>query len=166
MKSLIDKIHNEADTFLNALFEHIEKTGLDVKEMELDHICYRTPSIERYKELKSELFNHGSLLTESQINGRPIVTLKLDKGISFNNRIIDVLELPAPKVSNKYKEGFEHIEFVIDCDLTTFQQRYSQIEFDESELSKVINPSLRIKFGDMSVKFHEHSLEYVIKYLD
>jgi predicted metalloenzyme YecM len=76
------------------------------------------------------------------------------------------LELPSPKKGSEYSEGFEHVEFVIDEPFEAFIKRYPKTLFDKKGQFKKVNADLRIQFENCSVKFHHHSLEYVIKYLD
>ncbi|MEL7120575.1 MAG: VOC family protein, partial [Bacteroidota bacterium] len=77
-----------------------------------------------------------------------------------------ILELPAPKIISKYQEGFEHVEFVIDKPFNDFMTQYRYIKFETKGMNKSINPDIKIKYNNLSVKFHHHNLEYVIKYLD
>ena len=152
--------------FLDQIFHHLQEDQLDVSSYELDHLCYRVESIERYTELKEVCHKLGSLLSETLINGRPIATFKLQEPILYQGRAIKLLELPSPKPGSPYAEGFEHVEFVIDEDLDSFIARYPQLTFDTKGMKKAINPDVRLAYGPLSVKFHRHNLEYVIRYLD
>ena len=165
MKS-VQQLLGEPSIFLQNIFDHLEAKNINVADYELDHICYRVSSLDRYYELKKTLIEFGDLLTESNINGRAISTFKLNNSISFKSREIWCLELPSPKNGSNYQEGFEHVEFVISEPLEDFLLRFPNINFDRKGLSKKVNSDVRIKFGDLSVKFHRQSLEYVIKYLD
>ncbi|MCB0845661.1 MAG: VOC family protein, partial [Bacteroidetes bacterium] len=100
------------------------------------------------------------------IGGRPITTYKLTTPISYKKREIFLLELPSPKPGSKYSEGYEHVEFVIDVPLAEFRDRYNYLSFDENGFHKEVNSDLRLKWDEYSVKFHEHDLEYVIRFLD
>ena len=42
--------------------------------------------------------------------------------------------------------------------------KYPNINFDTRDISKIINPDIRVKYEGFSVKFHHKPLEYVIKY--
>lgn len=149
--------------FLSDVFKKIDEKGIDVSDLYLDHICYRVSTHERYQELKKTLEDHGKLLVESDINGRLISTYKLKDPICFEGREITVLELPSPKVSSEYKEGYEHVEFVIPCSLKEFIFRYPDISFSTKGLLKKVNKDIRLSFDSVSVKFHEISLEEVIE---
>ncbi len=163
---IFNKILPDPTLFLEQIFTSLQQQNINVENYPLDHICYRTDSPEQYMALKNELGFHGHLLTESYINGRPIATFKLSAPIIFNHRKIYLLELPSPKAGSPYTAGYEHVEFVIDESLEEFMARYPAVDFDVKGLSKKVNPEVRIKFPDFSVKFHLYDLEHVIKYLD
>lgn len=152
--------------FLNKVFHQLELDRIALDTYELDHICYRVASIDRYLHFKDLLNTCGELLVESQIKGRPIATFKLNKAISFRNRAINLLELPAPKEGKSYTEGYEHIEFVIQEDFQSLMEKYPHLSFDQSGINKAVNADIRIQYADFAVKFHHYNLEYVIKHLD
>ena len=152
--------------FLDQIFLQLRAKGIEVLGFEMDHICYRVESVEQYESFKKMLDSHGECINESQIAGRPIALYKLHQPIQYEGRDIYLFELPAPKASKFYKEGYEHVEFVIDTDLETFIAAYPHLDFDLKGMDKKINPDVRISFGAISVKFHLHNLEYVVRYLD
>lgn len=153
-----DPIH-----FLDSLFEMINDIELKVDKYELDHICYRVTSIEEYKEKKEALASFGELLVESMVNGRMISTFKLHTPIVYKNRKIYLLELPAPKASHSYKSGLEHAEFVTKEPLQKIIDRYPQYSFEAFGIHKKINADITLKLGDYCIRFHNQSLEDVIK---
>ncbi|MEO1263593.1 MAG: VOC family protein [Bacteroidota bacterium] len=159
-------ILTDPSEFLENLFIELNKKKINVEKYQLDHICYRTESVQQYIDLKNKLIQIGELLTESNINGRPIATFKLIDPILHGKRKIFLLELPSPKPGSFYPSGYEHVEFVIDEPLDVFMDRYPKINFDKKGMKKKVNPEVRIKFAGFSVKFHLHDLEYVIEYLD
>ncbi|MEM6697857.1 MAG: VOC family protein [Bacteroidota bacterium] len=150
--------------FLNDLFQKIELQNIDIEHFELDHICYRVETNERYEAMKKELSEIGELLVESEIGGRSIATFHLEEALAFEERKISTLELPAPKPNNRYQEGFEHVEFVISEDFEAFMNRHAHCGFDIKGMTKAINPDVRLGFGEMSVKFHHQRLEEVIEW--
>ena len=158
----INQYLGDPSVFLGQVFDALNEDNIPVADFELDHICYRVNSTERYRELKAQLFDLGDLLVESQVGGRSIATFKLFQPIIFRGRSIWVLELPAPKNGSDYPEGFEHVEFVIDTDLETFIKSHPEMEFEIKGLFKGDNPDVRRKYDGMSVKFHTKSLEQVI----
>ena len=95
-----------------------------------------------------------------------ISIFKLEQPLMYKEREIYVIEIPAPKEKNKYSEWLEHVEFVIDKSFEEFKNQYANIDFDTRAEWKEINPDIQLRYEDCSVKFHQNSLEYVIKYLE
>lgn len=91
-----------------------------------------------------------------------ISTYKLKYPLIYQNYIIDLIEVPAPKKASPTKEGFEHIEVVVDLHLNDLFKLYPHLSFNDKGLSKELNPELEIKFDDCAVKFHYKSLEHII----
>jgi len=166
MKENITALLGDSKPFLDHIFQYLSKKKIKVENYELDHICYRVETEERYQSLKKLLTNLGELLTESQIGGRAIASIKLTEPIIYKNRKIEVVELPAPKKGSFYKEGFEHVEFVIDQPFEAFMASHPHLNFITKDLKKSVNQGVTLKETDFSVKFHHHTLEYVIRYLD
>ncbi len=158
--------------FLDQLFASLHADGLQVQELELDHLCYRVDSSERYSACRTLFAQHGTLLAESMISGRPIATYRLHQPFVYLVRRIAVVELASPKPGSPYPEGYEHAEFVVPelgnasvrytSDLLAFTERYSQLPWDLSDLNKSTNADVRMRYAGFSVKFHRHSLEDVI----
>lgn len=166
LKSPIEDFFGAITPFLDKIFAALQKDRIDVTDYELDHLCYRVASIERYETCKQLLLQKGILLTESIIGNRPIATFKLSTPIIYQGRTISCLELPSPKAGSFYPEGFEHVEFVIDEDFEKFMTRYYHLSFKTKAITKAVNPDISRQYDGFSVKFHHHPLEYVIQYLD
>ncbi|MEM6316124.1 MAG: VOC family protein [Bacteroidota bacterium] len=128
MQKVVNLLGSPTD-FLDKIFQYLQRTRIDVRQCELDHICYRVETLERYEALKIELATLGEQLTESIIGGRPIASFKLNEPIFHKKRQISVIELPAPKQGSFYKEGYEHVEFVIDISFLDFMKQHSNLTF-------------------------------------
>lgn len=153
----------KAQDFFNHLQRQMDESQVRFQEhWQIDHICYRVESLERYEELKQHLGNLGTQVIESPVQGRPIATFKLNHPFFFMDRQIDVLELPAPKAGKIVKDGFEHIEVVVDQTFSEIQSSYPKVTFKESGLKKDFNPELAMKLDGVVIKFHHQSLESVI----
>jgi len=148
--------------FLEGLFAALLRDGIDAARFELDHVCYRVATAERYAAMKHALGSEGILLGEHLIGGRPIATYRLDKPYQFRNRTITVLELPSPKPGSAYLEGFEHAEFVVDEDPRSFASHYPSLAWDFTGSDKPKNADVRLNYDGFSVKFHQRSLADVI----
>jgi predicted metalloenzyme YecM len=151
-------------SFLDQIFSNIHKAGIDVSRYELDHVCYRVSSLENYSVKKSALSDFGTLLTEADVNGRPIATFKLHQPLVYQDRQIYLLELPAPKKGKEMADGLEHVEFVAGTDLPALMSKHPSLPWNTGGLSKTLNPELELKFADgLAIKFHPESLEEVIR---
>ncbi len=148
--------------FLDRVFEFLALKNVEVKHFDLDHICYRVESIEKYQLIKAKLTSDHQLLKESIINGREIAVFELSQAMKYRQRLIKVLELPAPKKGSLYQEGWEHVEFVIQDRLEKFIETYP-LPFDLKGFSKPLNRDLRLRGNNFSIKFHEQSLKSIIK---
>lgn len=155
-------MQEKAKLFLDELFKEIEKSQIDLKNWPIDHICYRTSSLENYEQSKQYFSQFGELLIESPVNGRLIATYKLKNPISYKEYQIPLVEVPAPKTGKVTAEGFEHIEVVIDCPFSEIMEKYTHCHFDKKGLNKELNAELEIIFENCAIKFHHQSLEDVI----
>lgn len=160
----IEDILGRSEEFLGKIFSSLQGDGIDVADYELDHICYRVETQERYEELRDVLYSCGEMLIESEINGRMISTFKLDEPIEYQGREIYCVELPSPKRGSPYPEGYEHVEFVIDREFDEFMNLYPEVEFETKALCKKSNPDVSAKYNGFCVKFHQNSLEKVIEF--
>lgn len=151
-------------SFLDAIFYGLKKLNIEVSDLFLDHICYRTQNEAEYKEINLFLTKFAQLLVESDVNGRLISTFKFFEPIKYKGREIFVIEIPSPKKGVTYNSGFEHVEFVLKESLANFVKKYKNINFDISNISKEINSEIRVKLDNtLSAKFHEQSLEAIIE---
>ena len=158
------KFKEQAIIFLEKLFLTFNDLNIEIaNHWDIDHLCYRVDSLDRYEELKISFSDFGKLLIESEINGRSIATFKLSFPIIYKHWMIDVVELPAPKTSKITKEGFEHIEVVTDLSFVELLERYKHLSLDLKGLTKEFNQELEINIGERNVKFHHMSLESVIR---
>ena len=158
------KFEELAVDFLEQLFKKITASGIEIaSHWDIDHLCYRVDSLDRYQELKHLFEAFSTQLIESDVNGRPIATFKLNSSIKFKDFSIDVVELPAPKPSKPTKEGFEHIEIVCDVPFNELEEKYRHLKLDLGGLKKDFNQEFEIDLGERNLKFHHMSLESVIR---
>lgn len=158
------KFEEQALDFLDQLFKKLSHENIVIApHWDIDHLCYRVDSLNRYEELKTLFTSFGKLLIESDVNGRPIATFKLNSAIVYKDWAIDVVELPAPKASKPTKEGFEHIEIVCDEAFSDLEKQYIHLKLDLGGLKKDFNQEFEIDLGERNIKFHHMSLESVIR---
>ena len=164
MTRSLNDIISDPIVFLEKLFEMLDDIGLEVDQYLLDHLCYRVESVNEYKQKKAELESFGELLAETMVGGRLISTFKLHNPIEFRNRKINLIELPSPKPSHSYKSGLEHVEFVTTLPLSKIVEKYPQYKFEVFGINKKINADVTLKLGEYCIRFHNKSLEDVIKF--
>ena len=160
----INEIIGDSYHFLDTLFSMISDIELDiVHKLVLDHICYRVTTIDEYQVKRTELLSIATMLAESMVNGRLIAVFKLNEPIIYKNRSISIIELPQPKNSYSYPTGLEHAEFVTREPLQKIVDRYPQFAFEVFGIHKKINADITLKLGTFCIRFHNQSLEDVIK---
>lgn len=153
----------QGQCFLKSLFQEMKDGGIKLEShWDIDHVCYRSDSLENYHELKCSFEAFGRLLIESVVNGRLISTFKLFRPLECSGWRIDLVELPAPKAGKTTKAGFEHIEIVCDVPFDEIIQKYSHLKMDKKGLSKDYNQELEICLAEKNLKFHHSSLVSVI----
>lgn len=153
---------SEARLFLDKMSSALKAVNLDLTNFELDHLCYRTETMEQYRSLKAQLCLNNELMHEAIIGGRAICSFKLAKPLEYDKWRISLLELPAPKSGSFYPLGFEHAEFVVPH-MQNFIQQRSDLAWDSSGLKKDHNPEIKLGLApDVNIKFHLVSLEKLV----
>ncbi len=158
---MLGDLRKTLSLFLETLFE--EAQGIELSRFQMDHVCFRTSSQNSYQNYKQEFLKIAELLGECEINGRPIATFSLHKPILWKDRVVRVIELPAPKSGKNYVDGFEHAEFVADVSFDSLKSKYAQYSLDTSGLDKSFNPELAISLKSCNIKFHHLPLAAVIQ---
>ncbi len=162
MDELADVIGNYIH-FLDDILSRVEAQGFDTGDFsQIDHMCYRTTSMENYLQKKDELASVATLLGETTVNHRPISTFRLHKPVIHGQWRIDAIELPAPKAGKDLPEGLEHIEFVLFDDIPTFLNKYEGKPFQLQAADRGINPEVGLKLNEYTVKFHLLNLPTVV----
>jgi predicted metalloenzyme YecM len=164
MPARVREIIGDYVGFLQYVDDGLEQLGIERDEISMiDHICYRVESEERYKEMRERCTEIGTLVGESDINGRLIATFEFNEYLTAAGWTVPYLELPAPKAGSPYKEGLEHAEMVVVGSLDQFAKRHADLAFTSAGMGKSINPELGLKQDGLSVKFHEQQLGAVVR---
>ncbi len=160
--------------FLSSLFLELFETGVDVRDLFMDHVSYTCATVEDYVSLKGMFADVASLIDEKEIGGRPIAKFRLNQPITWidpeqQKRVISLIEFPAPKPLVKTVEGWDHAEFVLKEPFIRFIRRYpSMYNLENSGFSsKNINPDVSLAFSIggkiIRAKFHHCALERIIE---
>jgi len=159
----LHRIIGDYPAFLAQTLAEIKGEGFDLSDfVQMDHMCYRVSSLERYELKKRELHSVGRLLGEPQINGRAIAVFRLDEPVYCETWRIDAVELPAPKPNVETKEGLEHVEMVLFDDIDTFLKKYSYKSFELQAIDRRVNPDIVFRLPTYTVKFHLLNLPTVV----
>lgn len=157
-------ILGDYEQFVRGIAAGLTELGITRAEViQMDHICYRVETQERYLELKQLLQDLTELVSESQVNGREIATFEFVEPLRVDDWVVPYLEVPAPKPGSLYKEGWEHVELVTSGSLERFMERHTELPFSQKGMNKLINPELSLKTDKLSVKFHEQPLGAVAR---
>tara|TARA_B110001454_G_scaffold219201_1_gene251913 strand:- start:56814 stop:57848 length:1035 start_codon:yes stop_codon:yes gene_type:complete len=154
-----------AEKFLDKVFVKASSQKFSIEShWDIDHLCFRSESIDEYEAYRDVFSALGELLTEMNVNGRPIATFELHTPIQYKQWLIKLIELPAPKKGKSVTTGFEHFEIVVDRSLEQLAKQYAKLEWDKSGLEKTFNPELELPLGDAAIKLHNLSLKSVINF--
>lgn len=158
----IKRFYQDGQRFFKNLVDELELLGIPATSMSCDHLCFRVETEEQYLEYKAHLTDHGTLLTEANVNGRPISTFLLHEPFCVGRQSIPMIELPAPKMNSPYILGFEHAEFVITESFDIFSKKFPALFFRQSG-NQNFNSELCLKSKEGQVKFHYHPLDRIIE---
>lgn len=155
--------YKKAEEFLANVWAEIQGSNFELKpHWDIDHICYRVDSVESYEEMKAFLGAFSSLLVESPVGGRLIATYELNEPLKFNDYLIYLVELPQPKAGRNEREGFEHIEIVVDEKLSDIVNTSPSLAWGTKGLAKDYNPELKLSLESTNIKLHNQSLKSVV----
>lgn len=176
--SELSDLYQSLPEFETKLLGLLRKLGLSLENYVADHIsvrCYQQATAERWK---SGLIRCGELISEKNINGRPICLFSLNQPLQIGSWLIDCVELPYPGDKLYPKEGWEHVEWVIPEESENFHQTALALLSDQillmpqlklkfsnpkSEGEQLPNPTLAITDDGITIKFHPHSILKIIK---
>lgn len=160
----LEAVIGDYQQFLQTIIGKVESAGFDLNDfVQLDHMCYRTISEENYQVKKAAMQEVATQLHETNVNGRLIATFRLREPVRVAGWRVDTVELPAPKEGKPFKEGLEHVEFVLYDDKEAFLKKYADKEFNLASADRGINPEIGFALDEgMNVKFHLLNLPTVV----
>ncbi len=93
---------NAMNEFLSTLFNNLEKIGIDLSGLVIDHIAYRAATPDEGDALRTKWDVTYSLLNSAQINGREVLVYQCEPPIQYEQWSISGLELMYPKPSKPF----------------------------------------------------------------
>ncbi len=154
-----------------------DRLGLDLSVCHIDHIalrCHQDSTARRWFDGWEQC---GRCLKKSAVNGRDIALFHLWEPIEFGGFRTDCVELPWPGKRRYPHEGWEHIEIVLPGPAPLLAQRALALLNDaalaspdirirhsapQGENESLPNPTLAVTDGNVTIKFHPHSLRSIV----
>ncbi|MBE2894145.1 VOC family protein [Spirabiliibacterium falconis] len=170
-------------SFERNILELASLIGINLSDYHIDHIALRVNDNTQGTQWLSVLAEHGNIISDNIINGRPIYLVELHFPLHLFSQSIRIVELPMPKKMYPF-EGWEHIEVVVPlkegespqqwCErmLTKFHLRTNtalslKIDRPQGRGEQVDNTTIAITKPDKKenkccIKLHSHSIIEVI----
>jgi uncharacterized protein len=152
------------ETHVAQINDILEQAGIDrdAELVELDHLAWRTETMEQYHAALERFAPLGENLGEVMVENRPIAAIALRETLVAGGWRIPFLEVAAPKEGSPYAEGLEHAEFVVRGLLRDFQTRHEALGFKLDAADRPVNPELKLKQFPITLKFHQLSIGSVV----
>lgn len=169
--------------FQTQIADFAQQIGIDLRAWQIDHVAMRVNTEKEALAWRDALLENGQVLSQNQVNGRPIYLIKLHQPLSFLGKEVDVIELPFPK-KNDTVIGWEHIEIVVPfllgesieawCDRIFRQFALADrptlhIKFSQPKASgeQKPNPTIAVRFANRNlnpycIKIHPYPIEEIV----
>lgn len=146
---------DEALEFLETFIKKVEDTGVDVSQMNLDHVAYQASTSADYEARKPEFEAISDYQHEAIVGDRRVGVFRLKQPIEFRGNHIVAFELIEPKRGHEQVSAWEHAEYVLNEPYTEFMKRYPELDWDVTSIERYIYSHLKLKLDDSTqVKFH------------
>jgi len=141
--------------FIEGVLKRIDELGIDVVDLNMDHIGYQASSNKDYDNLRIEFDKIGELVSEKIVGGRRVGIYKLKEPLRYKQYVNEAIELVAPKESKVCPSALEHVEFVLKESFDSFMKKYPNLPWDTSKVNQPMFPMINLKLSDTTqVKFH------------
>jgi len=155
---------NNYEAFITGILQKITTLGIDVSQMEMDHVGYQAASEENYDTLKSEFTMLGEQVSEEIVGGRRVGIYALEHPITVLHYMPTAIELIAPKVGQVCPSALEHVEFVLPESFEAFMKRYPNLPWDTTAIAQPDFPMIKLKLtATTQVKFHHQPVLEIVK---
>ena len=151
-------------TFYKRRCDWLFDLGIDVADLDVSHLAFRTKTYRTYLDTRERLETHAKANMENVWNGRPISKILLKERLQLSaGAFVDLVELIPPFHQCVYPMGLEHIGFVVGDGVVEFGQRHRAVLTGQQFQSEVCMPYF-VRFPDYShAKFYRYSLMDVCK---
>ncbi|MFZ2153531.1 MAG: VOC family protein [Microgenomates group bacterium] len=150
--------------FLDKVFINLSRVKIDVSQFKIDHIACRTETDNDYREVSAYMRSFGKRVTQVIFKNRPVDMYELDQPLEYHQYKIKYFEVMAPAEGDKYNNGLEHAEFVINISLTEFVSRYPNVTWNVNSINRPIGADVGVRFEDAAnAKFKTMTMEEIIE---
>ncbi len=173
--------------FIDKIQQLVDLLGLDMSQYQLDHIALRINELDLAKLAHEAWLLDGKEISNTQINGRPIIVIAFNELLEIGSWKVECLELPYPAEGKHYPEqSWEHVEFVVPSIAQTADEYLRDIKstfpkladkWDELEVhgvkvklsspkgegERLNNPTIAFKWQGVCIKLHPHTLKTIIE---
>ncbi|MDP2860242.1 MAG: VOC family protein [bacterium] len=155
---------NDYETFIREILEKLNKLGIDVSDLNMDHIGYQASSDEDYDRLKTEFDKIGEKVAEEIVGGRRVGFYRLHSPLRFRQYTNTAIELFTPKEGQICPSALEHVEFTLKESFESFMRRYPNVPWDTSVIGRPDFPMIKLEVDkNVQVKFHLTPVLEIIK---
>ncbi|GMQ45720.1 VOC family protein [Vibrio sp. 10N] len=178
---------NKIDDFLDNIQALCSLLAIDLSAYQADHIALRINDGELAKAAHHAWLDYGKVISEAQINGRPIIVLEFDNPIASHGWSIECLELPYPAIGKQHPvEDWEHVEFVVPSEAQTADEflldLYAKFPEFETKLERakaqgvkvklsspkgegerLANPTVAFTHDNICIKLHPYALKQIVE---
>lgn len=182
-----DQMITNLDDFMHKIQTLSEILDINLNDFQADHIALRINDIELAKQAHHQWQKQAKVISQAQINGRPIIVLLFDCLLKAGGWTIECLELPYPAAGKHYPvQGWEHVEFVVPSPAQTaqdyltdlisrfpsFGKRWDKLSAlgvkiklssPKGEGERLNNPTVAFKYQGVCIKLHPHSLKRIVE---
>ncbi len=165
MKNMdIKNIMGDYQTFFRDLFLCLEKLSINIIDMSISHLTYRTITTSEYEKIRDELKTYCKKFAEIQFNDRSISIFLLKHPLILDsNFTTSVIELAAPRPVHMYSSGLESIGILVGDKLSKFNQKYKKELTGIKEHGEYCRPSFITFNNGKTAKFYDISLLKIIE---
>ncbi len=175
------------DEFMHKIQYLSDTLHINLKPFQADHIALRINDAELAKLAHQEWQKEGQVISNAQINGRPIIVILFEQALCSHGWDIECLELPYPAPGKIYPEqNWEHVEFVVPSDahsaddyLADIKQQFPalaqnwdallekgvkvKLSSPKGEGERLNNPTVAFKHKGVCIKLHPHPLKAIVE---
>ncbi len=160
----VNMVLDNYTTFIEGILKKINEFGIDVSDLNMDHIGYQASSNEDYDNLRTDFDKIGDYVSEKIVGGRRVGIYKLKEPLRYKQYVNEAIELVAPKEGQKCSSGLDHVEFVLKETFDSFMKKYPNLSWDTSKTNQPMFPMITLKLSNTTqVKFHYTPVLEIVK---